>query len=101
MISEKTLNKISKQDKNLAIEIANTLGYKIKAEGNRTLLMLKSEDPDQKLAAIKKVLEIAVNSLVAKAKTAENYDMEDALEKTHNRIVLHLNTLKKLSQQIK
>lgn len=103
MINRKILDRVYKQDKDLATEIAATLGCKIKAAkdaDDRTILMIKSEDPNQKLAAIKKVLEIATNSLIAKAKGSENYDIVDELEKTRDRIVLHLNTLKKILKQL-
>jgi hypothetical protein len=100
MIDKKQLRKVHKQDAQLAKEIMATLGYKISAKDadNRTVLMIKSEEPGQKLTGIKKILEATVASLVSKAKAAEDYDRVDELEKTRDRIILHLNSLKKMAK---
>jgi hypothetical protein len=105
MINKKELEKVYKQDKNLATEIAKVLGMKksvVVADPenptDRTFLLLKSENVGQKLTGIKKFLEEAVNILISTAKKEENYDKVDELEKIRDRIILHLNSLKKLSK---
>lgn len=66
---------------------------------DRMFILLRSADVSQRLTGIKKALEAACALLVTQAKQAENYDLIDEIEGIRDRIILHLNNLKKVAKQ--
>lgn len=66
---------------------------------DRMFILLRSADISQRLTGIKKALEAATAPLISQAKQSENYNLVDEIEKIRDRIVLHLNSLKKAAKQ--
>ena len=67
---------------------------------DRTFFLLRSEDLKQKLTGLKKALETVADLIAKQAKQAENYELADQVDQTRDRIILHLNALKRIAKEV-